>query len=129
MGINHDNISIINNKNKYTKSRSIHGIKGCLEIIQSLKNKEPNGHLCNYRDLAENNDADEIWLEASVLNNRGYKLDTVNRNERKGGGIALIHCTNIKVKKESHRKMKSFKNCIWNVTAKDSTITIQVGPA
>ena len=41
--------------------------------------------------LLKNNDADAIWLEASVLSNEGYKLDAPNRNERKGGGLALIH--------------------------------------
>ena len=51
-------------------------------------------------------------------------MDAVNRNERKGGGVALIHGANIKVKKKSHRKMKSFENCIQKVTAKESTITI-----
>ena len=39
MGVNHGNITIIN-KNEYTKSRSIHRIRGCLVNIQSLKNKD-----------------------------------------------------------------------------------------
>ena len=60
----------------------------------------------------KNNDADVICLEASVVNNEGNKLDAANRSERKGGGLALMHCTNIKVKKKSHRIMKLFKNCI-----------------
>ena len=136
MGVNHDNITIINNKNEYTKNKSIHGIKGCLVNIQSLRNKDLalRYHLTAYQtDICvttetwlKNNDADKIWLEASELNNNGYKLDAVNRNKRKGGGIALIHDTNIKVKKKSHRNMKLFKNCIWKVTAKESTITILV---
>ena len=38
--------------------------------------------------------------------------------------LALIHSTSIKVKKKSHRIMKSFENCIWKVSAKESTITL-----
>ena len=134
IGVNNDNITIINSKNEYTKSRLIHGIRGCLVNIQSLKNKDLalRDYLTdNQIDICvttetqlKNNDADEIWLEACVLNNKGCQLDVVNRNERKGGGIALIHQTKIKVKKKIHRKQKSFENCIWKVTAKESTITI-----
>ena len=40
MGVNNENITMINNKNEYTKSRSIHRIRGCLVNIQSLKNKD-----------------------------------------------------------------------------------------
>ena len=133
MGVNHDNLTIINNINEYTKSRSNHCIKGCLVNIQSLKNKDLTlrDHLtANQMDICvatetwlKNNDADAIWLEVSVLNNEGYKLDAANRNERKGG-LALIHHS--KVKKKIHRIMKSFENCIWKVTAKESTITLVV---
>ena len=127
MGVNNDNITIINSKYEYTKSRSIHGIRGCIVNIQSLKSKDialmdyltdNQIDICVTTDTwLKNNDADEIWLEACVLNNKGYELDAVNGNERKGGGIALIHQTNIKVKKKIHRKMKSFENCIWKVIA------------
>ena len=101
MRVNNDNITIINSKNEYTKNRSIHGIRGCLVNIQSLKNKYPalrhyltdnQIHICVTTETwLKNSDTDEIWLEACVLNNKGYELDSVNRNERKGGGIALIH--------------------------------------
>ena len=134
MGVNHDNLTIINNKNEYTKSRSSHGMKGCLVNIQSLKNKDLTlrDHLtANQTDNCvttetwlKNSGADAIWLEASVLNNKGYKLDAAKRNERKGEGLALIHSTSIKVKKKSHRIMKSFENYIWKVSAKESTITL-----
>ena len=90
MGVNHANTTIIN-KNEYTKSRSIHGIRGCLVNIQSLKNKDLalDYLTANQIDICVttetwliNNYADEIWLEACVLNNKGYELDAVNRNER-----------------------------------------------
>ena len=133
-GVNPDSLTIINNKNEYTKSRSSHGIKDCPVNIQSHKNKDLTlrDHLtANQMDICvttetclKNNDADAIWLEASVLNNKRYTLDAANRNERKWGGSALIHCTYIKVKKKSHRIMKSFENWIWKVTAKESTITL-----
>ena len=62
MGVNHDNITIINKKNEYTKSRSIHGIKGCLVNIQSLKNKDLalRGHLtANQIDICLNTETTE----------------------------------------------------------------------
>ena len=40
MGVNTDNITLINSKNGYTKNRSMHRIRGCLVNIQSLKNKD-----------------------------------------------------------------------------------------
>ena len=34
---------------------------------------------------------DETWVNASECNKNGYKLDTVNRKNRRGGGIGLIY--------------------------------------
>ena len=34
---------------------------------------------------------DEVWVNASECNKNGYKLETVNRKNRRGGGIGLIY--------------------------------------
>ena len=34
---------------------------------------------------------DETWVKASECNKNGYKLDTANRKNRRGGGIGLIY--------------------------------------
>ena len=81
----------------------------CISLgnIQSIKNKQ----LILHQYLVENNislcvltetwlrdtDADQVWLDCSSLNNDGFKCFTLNRQCRRGGGLALISRDEYKV--------------------------------
>ena len=43
-------------------------------------------------------DQDQIWLDCCDFKQHGLNIDTSNRQERKGGGLALISRSNIIVK-------------------------------
>ena len=61
--------------------------------------KEENINLCVVTEMwLSNKIEDDRWVKCSVLNNDNLKLANVNRIHRKGGGIALVYCNNLKVK-------------------------------
>ena len=66
----------------------------------------------------------DTWVKASECNKNGYKLDTVNRNDRWGGGIGLIYRETIKVVKCKLRKTQTFMHTIWSIKANDTTTTV-----
>ena len=69
---------------------------------------------------------DETWVAASECNKNGYKLDTVNRNNRRGGGIGLIYQETIKVVKCKSKKTQTFEHTICSIKANDTTSTVLV---
>ena len=69
-------------------------------------------------------DSDNVWVECCELNKDGLKMDVVNRSERPGGGIAIIHKRNIKVKTSKAGNARSFEYAVWKVQFKDITVTI-----
>ena len=66
--------------------------------IQSIKNKDTNllDHLVeNKTDICivtETwlNEDDKIWLECCDLSKNGFQIQSVNRKNRRGGGLAII---------------------------------------
>ena len=68
--------------------------------------------------------ADKAWLQGYELNNNGYHIDTVNRNNRKGGGIAIVHKESIKVKVVCKGDKGSFEYGIWKASMKSVTVTV-----
>ena len=89
--------------------------KSCQMIVinpQSIKSKE---HLIMEYLMDKQGDLailmetwlceeDETWVNASECDKNGYKLDTVNRKNRRGEGIGLIYQETIKVLNASQRK-------------------------
>ena len=39
----------------------------------------------------------------------------MNRQDKRGGGIALLHSTKYKIKTVTHTKYNSFESGIWNI--------------
>ena len=67
---------------------------------------------------------DETWVNASECNKNEYKLDTVNRKNRRGGGIGLIYQETIKVGKCKSKKTQTFEHTIWSIKANDTMSTV-----
>ena len=64
--------------------------------------------------------------KCTVLNNDNLKLANVNRIGRKGGGIALIYCNNLKVRHLEDANWMSFEYAIWGLQHKGIKMTIIV---
>ena len=108
--------------------------KSCQMVVintQSIKNKE---HLImeylmdkqvDLAILAETwlCEEDETWVNASECNKNGYRLDTVNRKNRRGG-IGLIYWETFKVCKWKSKKTQTFEHTIWSIKANDTMSTV-----
>ena len=70
-----------------------------LSNVRSIKNKAPDIFLCtieydlDIHGLCEtwlsDDDRDKIWSKATELNNNGYRLLTINRKKKHGGGLGF----------------------------------------
>ena len=69
---------------------------------------------------------DETWVKCTVLNNDNLKLANVNRIGRRGGGIALVYCNNLKVRQLEDANQMSFECAIWGLQHKGIRMTIIV---
>ena len=125
----------------YVEKTSATGIKQhsekvniMLTNVQSIKSKElqlykvikeENIDLCVVTDMwLSNNVEDDTWVKCSVLNNDNLKLANVNRISRKGGGIALVYCNNLKVRHLEDANWMSFEYTIWGLQHKGTKMTI-----
>ena len=64
------------------------------------------------------------WKNTTILNQDNLKLSTVDCRTGKGGGLALIHKAQYPVKFISSGHKASFEFAIWELRAKNNTITI-----
>ena len=71
-----------------------------------------------------NQDRDVIWIESKELVKDGYIFSAVNRDKRRGGGLALIYKCNITVSKISQMTYRSFKVVHWMVSIKNTTLNL-----
>ena len=63
--------------------------------------------------LTEN---DKIWIDTSALSeNNNYNIDSIPRQKRKGGGIALVYKPTIRVERIKTGIYKTMEHCLWKV--------------
>ena len=125
----------------YVEKTSATGIKQhtekvniMLTNVQSIKSKElqlykvikeENIDLCVVTETwLSNKIEDDTWVKFFVLNNDNLKLANVNRIGRKGGGIALVYCNNLKVRHLEDANRMSFEYAIWGLQHKGTKMTI-----
>ena len=102
--------------------------------VQSLKNKSEEIHDyitesgCNIMVLTEtwlkNTDEDKCWLQCNELNRGNLKTQISNRKLRRGGGLALIHKSNIEVKCIKEDQLNTFQFAIWKAKFSNDNITL-----
>ena len=69
-------------------------------------------------------ETDKIWMDSSDLNKDRYKLTSAIRENRRGGGLALITKKDFKVKLDSNAELRTFQFAKWYVQLMHTTITI-----
>ena len=100
--------------------------------IRSIKNKHTN----LLDNLVENKtdicivtetwltDDDKVWLDCSDLSKNGYHIQSANRRNRRGGGLAIIAATNIKTKLLEKGEKISFEYAVWKVNTNNTSMTV-----
>ena len=100
--------------------------------IQSIKSKDTNllDHLVeNKTDICivtETwlNEDDKIWLECCDISKNGFQIQSVNRKNRRGGGLAITSTTSIKIKLLENGEKSSLEYAVWKVGMNNSTMTL-----
>ena len=127
--------NIIQCKPNYLDSRDIE-LRKNLELtvvnIRSIKNKdsilldhlvESKTDICMVTETWLNED-DNTWLECCDLSKNGYQIHSANRKNRRGGGLAIITTTNMKIKLLEKGDKSSFEYAAWKVSMNNSFMTL-----
>ena len=69
-------------------------------------------------------DQDQTWLDSCDFEQHGINIDTSNRQQRKGGGLALISRSNIIAKHLKKSMTRPFEYAIWKIIQGSYNITI-----
>ena len=111
-----------------------HSLCICLANVQSVKDKQLILHqylIENKIDLyiltetwLRNTEADQAWLQCSVINNSGFKCFMSNRQDRRGGGLTLICRDMYRVVSLQSGQLRSFQFAKWRIVFKHTTLTI-----
>ena len=100
--------------------------------IQSLKGKELqvseliNDHAVDILIVTETwlTSKDQLWCETMSLNRDNLQLHTVNKQNGRGGGLALICKSHYKVSSIQRVATKSFEYATWQITVKNRQLVI-----
>ena len=67
---------------------------------------------------------DNIWKNRSEIVKEGYGFNDIHWCKRRGGGLALLHKTNLKVKRLSQHMSPSMELAVWKVTSSQMSLHI-----
>ena len=67
---------------------------------------------------------DNIWKSGLEIVEEGYGFNEIHRCKRRGGGLALLHKTNLKVKRLSQCMSPSVESAVWKVTSLQMSLHI-----
>ena len=118
-----------------TKNVSIDRSKHLTLVVcntQSIKNKDTLllDHLVDVKSdlclITETwlSDSDDAWIATSDIMFNGYKLSNINRNQRRGGGLALAYKNNLNVKLSLHGQSCSFEYAVWECNISNMLLTL-----
>ena len=129
---NQDNLIRITINEQLTYSHT-NTLKFLLANTQSIKNKDAALHqfiLENDIDLScvtetwlSSSNIDQVWIKAMDVNKNGLRMYKSNRGGKRGGGVALIACDNIKVKLIDDKNCRTFQYAKWLLTTSHSEFT------
>ena len=64
-------------------------------------------------------DEDKAWIDTSNLQNN-LRIDTVNRTDRQGGGIALLHKKEyMAARLETNLQLDTTEHGVWSTTIRN----------
>ena len=72
----------------------------------------------------QNTVEDDTWSQASEFCKDGHKISNINRQDKRGGGIALLYSTKYKIKTIEHTKYISFQSGMWHIQSGSTHYTL-----
>ena len=91
--------------------------------VQSLKSKEDilskylrdEGIDVTFTTETWLKEEDTAWIQSSEFQKDPYRISTLHRDGRRGGGVSIIYSKNIKVHKSKEGQLASFQYAIWKI--------------
>ena len=90
-------------------------IKSKEELIVENFNKYKLDALLITETWLQNTLEDNTWLQTSEFHKDGHEISNINRQDKRGGGIALQYSTKYKIKTVAHTKYSSFESGVWHI--------------
>lgn len=115
------------------QNRNDIGITFLLSNVQSIKSKEyllrdeidkTNADFAVITETWLRSNVDNVWIDCCQFNTDGYSIVTANRNNRKGGGLALIHKEGYTVKIIESGQKQSFEYLLCSVVIQNNIVTL-----
>ena len=72
----------------------------------------------------QNTVEDDTCLQASEFSKIAMKYLNINRQDKRGGGIALLYSTKYKIKTVAHTKYSSFDGGVWHMQSGSTHYTL-----
>ena len=130
--VNHDNLTKVDpvtyRHDKELKHNmaiflvNIRSLRGkCLPLSTYIKDSDLDFGIITETWLT---DSDTIWIDACDLNKDGYRISVVNRQQRRGGGIAFVHKELIPTKLIDSGGKSSFEFGLWKLNIKNTPMYI-----
>ena len=69
-------------------------------------------------------DDDQIWVNTSTLNMGEYRIQVINRPDRREGDLVLISKATLKTKLLDSGQIRSFEYVVWEVKCKNAVTTV-----
>ena len=69
-------------------------------------------------------EGDDIWISTSDFTKHNYNITVSNRQNRRGGDLALIYKTNQNLQVLKKGAARSYEYAIWKLTVQNTSITI-----
>ena len=101
---------------------NVQSIKNKNDIIaEFLHNNKPDVLIATETWLSSE---DNIWKNRLEIVKEGYGFNEIHQCKRRGGGLALLHKTNLKVKRLSQCMSPSMESAVWKVTSLQMSLHI-----
>ena len=133
---NHDNlIPFVTRRVTEQKIDIANKLKLSTVNIQSIKSKdddlfeyllESKTNLCVVTEtwLSDENEEDGAWVSCTHLNKAPFKINTSNRKNCRGGGLALIHKAVLSSNLLKEGSTRSFQFALWSTKVPGSNVTL-----
>ena len=99
-------------------------IKSKEELITENFNEYKLDALLITKTWLQNIVEDDTWLQASEFHKNGHEISNINRQDNRGGGIALLFFTKYNIKTVTHTKYSSIESGVWHIQSGSTHYTL-----
>ena len=108
----------------WIETANTRSIKNKKELVLEMINRYNIDLLVVTKTWLKNTYEDQTWVQSSEINRNNLPVQTHNRTNKWGGGLALIHNREYKVDMSNREDTEMYESCTWKITTGTSTLSI-----